>query len=286
MDDARTVVLRHHEEIWSRGNVEAVDELFAADFVGHHPGTADWIGRDAVKVVVRAMHRAFPDFLEAVEDIVADGDRVVTRFIASGTHLGPFAGSEPTGRRMAVPEMAIFRVVNGRIVEKWGLIDRLGMFQQLGIVPARWPLLDLLYETTMDVSVLDVGPTPTGRRRIVRVEGGTFAGPRLRGEVLPGGGDWVLERIDGSRQLDVRVTLRTDDGGLIYAHYDGIFHAPPEVLQRMTAGEAVDDSAYYFRTAPLFETASPGYEWLNQILAIGYGGRTGGQVAYSVYAVR
>jgi steroid delta-isomerase-like uncharacterized protein len=286
MDDARTVVLRHHELIWSEGDVDAVDELYAADFVGHHPGGADWIGRDAVKVIVRAIRAAFPDFHESVDDVIVAGDRVVTRFTASGTHLGTLSGIEATGRRIAITEMGIFRVANGRIVEKWGLMDRLGMFQQLGVVPSVWPLLDRLFDVTMDVSVLDVGATPAGHRRIVRVEGGAFAGPRLRGNVIPGGGDWVLERTDGSRRLDVRVTLRTDDGALIYAQYGGVFHASPEVFQRLTAGEAVDDSAYYFRTAPVFETAAPRYAWLNRLLAVGYGRRTRTQVAYNVYAIR
>jgi steroid delta-isomerase-like uncharacterized protein len=286
MDDAQATVLRHHDIIWSRGNIDAVDELYAADFVGHHPGGADWVGRDAVKLVVRATRAAFPDFHESVEDVVVQGDRVVTRFVASGTHLGALAGSQPTGRRVAVDEMAIFRVTDGRIAEKWGQVDRLGMFQKLGIVPSRWPLLELLYDVTMDVTVLDVGPTPAGHRRIVRVEGGTFAGPRVRGVVLPGGGDWVLERGDGSRRLDVRVTLRTDDDALIYASYAGVFDGAPDVLQRLTAGETVDESAYYFRTAPLFETASPRYAWLNRLLAVGYGRRMSTQVAYSVYAIR
>jgi steroid delta-isomerase-like uncharacterized protein len=281
-----TVVLRHHEQIWSKGDVDAVDEFYAADFVGHHPGSPDWIGRESVKLAVRMMHEAFPDFSESVEDVVAEGDRVATRFTSSGTQLGELRGIGPTGRRMSMAEFAIFRLAGGRIVEKWGLLDRLGMYQQLGVVPAPWPLLEPLYEITMDVTVLDVGPTPGGHRRIVRVEGGTFAGSRLRGDVLPGGGDWVLERNDGSRRLDVRVTLRTDDGALIYAYYGGMFHAPPDILQRLTAGEAVEESAYYFRTAPLFETASARYAWLNRLLAVGYGRRTGTQVAYSVYAIR
>jgi len=131
-----------------------------------------------------------------------------------------------------------------------------------------------------------VGVTPGGHRCIVRVEGGAFAGPRLRGDILPGGGDWVLERSDGSRRLDVRVTLRTDDGALIYAQYGGIFHTSAEIFQQLTSGEAVDDSAYYFRTAPVFETASPRYAWLNRLLAIAYGQRTATRVTYSVDAVR
>lgn len=286
MGDARTVVLRQHDEVWSRGNLDAVNALYAHDFVGHHPGRPDWMGREGVKLMVWTTRAAFPDFHESVEDVVVDGDRVVTRFTASGTHLGTLAGVSATGRRMTMPEIAVFRVAEGQIAEKWGVLDRLAMFQQLGVVPNVWPPTEFLYEITMDVTVLDVGPTPGGHRRIVRVEGGTFAGPRLHGDVLPGGGDWVLERADGSRRLDVRVTLRTDDGDLIYASYGGVFHAPPEIAQRLRTGEPVDASAYYFRTAPFFETAAPKYSWLNGILAIGYGRRTAGQVSYSVYAIR
>jgi len=282
----KTVALRHHEQIWSKGDVDAVDAFYAADFVGHHPGAPDWIGRESVKLAVQMMREAFPDFTENVEDVIAEGDRVVTRFTASGTHRGELRGIAPTGHRMSMAEFAVFRLAGGRIVEKWGLVDRLGMYQQLGAVPAVWPLMELLYEITMDVEVQDVGTTPSGQRRIVVVKGGAFAGPTLHGHVLPGGGDWLLGRSDGSRRLDVRITLETDDGALIYAYYGGILHAPPDIFQRLAAGEAVEESAYYFRTAPLFETASPRYAWLNRILAIGYGRRTGTQVAYSVYAIR
>ena len=285
-EENKAVVLRHHEEIWSKGHVDAVDDCFAADFVGHHPSTPDWIGRESVKVAVRIMHKAFPDFTETVEDVIAEGDRVVTRFTSCGTHRGKLGAIAPTRRCISMAEFAIFRLVGGRIVEKWGLIDRLGMYQQLGVVPAVWPVMEFLYEITMDVEVQDLGITPSGQRRIVAVKGGAFAGPRLHGHVLPGGGDWLLGRSDGSRRLDVRVTLQTDDGALIYASYGGIFHAPPEIFDRLTAGEAVEESAYYFRTAPLFETASARYAWLNWILAVGYGRRTGTQVAYRVYAIR
>jgi steroid delta-isomerase-like uncharacterized protein len=285
MADARTLILRHHDAVWSRGDLDAIDALYAPDFVGHHPGLPDWVGREGVKLAVQTIRAAFPDFQESVEDVVVEGDRVVTRFTASGTHLGALAGVHPTGRRMSMAEIGVFRVADGRIAEKWGVVDRLSLFQQLGVVPDVWPLLELLYQITMDVTVLDLGPTPGGHRRIVRVEGGAFAGPRLRGEVLPGGGDWVLERSDESRRLDVRITLRTDDGDLIYASYGGVFRAPSEIFGRLKAGEPVAPSAYYFRTAPLFETASAKYSWLNGILAICYGRLTPGQVSYDVYAI-
>ena len=144
---------------------------------------------------------------------------------------------------------------------------------------------ELLYEIAMDAEIDDLGQTPLGHRRIVRVTGGTFEGPRLRGTVLPGGGDWLVERADGVRQLDVRITLRTDDGALIYAHYPGLFHAAPGVMDGLLRGETVDPSAYYFRTAPMFETSAEKYAWLNRVLAIGIGRRTSRQVCYTVYAV-
>ena len=144
---------------------------------------------------------------------------------------------------------------------------------------------ELLYEIAMDAEIDDIGRTPLGHRRIVRVTGGTFEGPRLSGTVLPGGGDWLVERADGVRQLDVRITLRTDDGALIFAHYPGLFHAAPGVMDRLLRGEPVEPSEYYFRTAPLFETAAEKYAWLNRVLAIGIGRRTSRQVCYTVYAV-
>lgn len=269
------VVLRHHDEIWTQGRLDVVDELYAPDFIGHHPGAPDWVGPESVKLVVRLTREAFPDFTETVEDVVASGDRVVTRFTSTGTHLGELRGLAPTGRRMAMAEMAIFRVARGRIVEKWGMIDGLGMARQLGIVPAPWPPMERLYDVTFDVDVQDLGATPSGQRRIVVVKGGSFEGPRLRGRVLPGGGDWLLARADGSRRLDVRVTLETDDGALIHSSYLGVIHGDPD-----------DPATYYFRTAPLFETAAPSYAWLNRLLAVGYGWRRQGQVGYSMYAIR
>jgi ketosteroid isomerase-like protein len=274
MDNTATV-LRQHHELWSKGHVGLVDELYTQDFIGHHPGEPDWTGPESVKLSVTTIREAFPDFAETVEDVVAAGDRVVTRFTSSGTHLGELGGIAPTGRRMAMSEMAIFRLAGGRIVEQWGQLDRLGMFQQLGVVPTTWPPMELLYEITFDVDVQDLGTTPSGQRRIVVVKGGSFAGPRLRGRVLPGGGDWLLVRTDGSRRLDVRGTLQTDDGALIYGSYLGVIRGTPD-----------DPSTYYFRTAPLFETAAPRYAWLNHVLAVGYGWRREGQIGYSVYAIR
>jgi hypothetical protein len=98
---------------------------------------------------------------------------------------------------------------------------------------------ELLFEMTIDLdfdTLQQLGVTPRGTRGVGYIKGGTFAGPQLRGAVLPGGGDWLLIRADGVREPDVRLTLRPDDGDLIYMSYRGIFHIAPEVLQRARRG--------------------------------------------------
>lgn len=131
-----------------------------------------------------------------------------------------------------------------------------------------------------------LGATPNGHRRIVPVSGGSFAGERLRGTVLPhAGSDWLLERADGSFQQDVRLTLSTDDGALIGMTYRGVRHSAPEVAARLARGEAVEPSEYYLRTAPFYETAAPAYAWLNKIVSISTGRRTASGVTYEVYEV-
>ena len=134
-----------------------------------------------------------------------------------------------------------------------------------------------------DAQVL--GDTPLGTRRILYMKGGAFSGPRLRGQILPGGGDWVLLRRDGVAQLDIRLTLRTDDDELIYVSCDGIFDIAPAVRQRIMQGAEVDPSEYYFRTALGFETGAQKYSWLNRLLAVGVGKRTAAGMETEVFAV-
>jgi hypothetical protein len=132
----------------------------------------------------------------------------------------------------------------------------------------------------------DIGSTPFGERRVATVTGGTVEGPRLKGTLLPGAiGDWVLVDRGGCFRLDVRGTLKTDDDHLIYISYRGLRHAAPEVAARLAAGEAVDPAEYYFRIAPVFETGSEKYGWLNHILAIGVGERLPQAVRYQVHEI-
>lgn len=132
----------------------------------------------------------------------------------------------------------------------------------------------------------EVGATPLGTRRVVPVAGGSFAGERLRGVVLPhAGSDWLLQRVDGAFQQDVRLTLATDDGALILMSYRGVRHSAEAVGQRLARGEWVARDEYYLRTAPFFETSAPAYAWLNRIVAVGVGERLAGGAAYDVFEV-
>ena len=131
-----------------------------------------------------------------------------------------------------------------------------------------------------------VGQGPYGVRMIYHVTDGTVKGPKLNGKVLPGPADWLLIRSDGAAQLDVRVTIRTDDDQLVYAHYRGISLIAPEVRQRIYKGEAVDPSEYYFRTTPIFETGAEKYLWLNQVICVGIGTLGQDFVSYKIYVIR
>jgi hypothetical protein len=131
-----------------------------------------------------------------------------------------------------------------------------------------------------------IGETPYGRRVVVPVSGGHFAGERLRGTVLPVAGmDWLLSRADGAFQQDVRLTLATDDGALILMSYRGVRTAPPEVAARLARGETVGRDEYYLRTAPFFETGDARYAWMNTIVAVGMGERMPNGAAYDVFEV-
>src|SRR5438477_10973639 len=130
-----------------------------------------------------------------------------------------------------------------------------------------------------------LGAVPHGTRVIAPITSGTFEGPRLRGRVLPGGGDWTLLRPDGVLELDLRITLQTDDGALIYMTSFGFRHGPPEVLAALTRGESVDPSTYYFRTAPRFETSAPQYAFLNRVIAISSGDRRATGPIYAIEEV-
>lgn len=127
-----------------------------------------------------------------------------------------------------------------------------------------------------------LGAVPHGTRLIAPIASGSFEGPRLRGKVLPGGGDWTLLRSDGVLELELHITLETDDGALIYMTSLGLRHGPPDVLAALARGESVDPSKYYFRTAPRFETSAPQYAFVNQLIAIASGDRRASGPIYTI----
>lgn len=136
------------------------------------------------------------------------------------------------------------------------------------------PALEFAFELHAEVADPTViGALPTGMRRIIDVLGGEFAGPLLRGRLLPGGADWQLIRADGFTEVDARYTLETDAGHLIYVTNVGIRHAAPDVMRRLNAGEPVEPSEVYFRAIPRFETAAPELAWLMRSIFISTGER-------------
>jgi hypothetical protein len=139
-----------------------------------------------------------------------------------------------------------------------------------------------LRATVADPVVL--GEVPHGLRRIVAITGGTVRGPQLNGVVVPNSGaDWQLIQPDGFSELDTRYTLRTDRGELVYVQNVGIRHAPPEVMQKLNAGQVVDPKLVYFRTVPKFETAAPDLQWLARSVFVGVGERSPNEVIVRFY---
>ena len=130
-----------------------------------------------------------------------------------------------------------------------------------------------------------LGKTPIGERRVALIEGGSFEGPKLKGVILKGGNDWLIIRPDGALQLDVRLTLKTDDDHLIGMTYRGYRYGPAAVIDRLNRGEKVDPSEYYFRAAPFFETSSEKYDWLNRTVAVATGHRLPSGPVYDVFEV-
>jgi hypothetical protein len=130
-----------------------------------------------------------------------------------------------------------------------------------------------------------VGPTRTGERRVIAITGGTVAGPGLSGRVLPGGADFQTIEADGLTLVHARYVIEAADGALVYVENTGLRFGPPEALERLRRGEAVDPGLIYFRTAPRFETAAAHLAWLTTSLFLATGERAPDHVRLSVFRV-
>ena len=143
----------------------------------------------------------------------------------------------------------------------------------------------LTMQLTVDYAgIKSIGQTPAGLRRIAPVTGGTFSGERLRGSVQ-GGADWVINRPDGVMVIDVRLTLATGDGALIYLTYQGRFLAEPDAMRRFGKGELLATHEYSLAMTAKFECGDDRYAWLNNAVVVGTGEQTATGPVYTLFEI-
>ena len=125
-------VMRRFWEVWEQGNLDLLAELLAPEYINHTLATPDLPpGPEGVKEVVSMFHSAMPDLRVVIEDMIAEGDRVATRYALEGTHRGDLFGVAPTGRALSIKSMTVERLSGGKIVEHWRVTDELDMMRQL-----------------------------------------------------------------------------------------------------------------------------------------------------------
>jgi len=148
------------------------------------------------------------------------------------------------------------------------------------------PKLEYLMTYRADVGdPVDIGTVPSGTRRIFDVKGGSFEGPRLKGRLLPSGGDWLLIGTDGIGRLDVRGIFETEDGAHVYMQYFGVVVINDAVAQALAQGRETQYGDSFFMTQPRFETGHPDYTWLNSVVAVAEGRVLRNAVEYRVFQV-
>ncbi|WP_229718620.1 DUF3237 domain-containing protein [Nocardia jinanensis] len=142
-----------------------------------------------------------------------------------------------------------------------------------------------LCDLSIDLEPAQVISTPLGTRMTFVTRGGRFHGPGFRGEMLPGGGDWVWLGADGISRMDVRATLRTDDGVLIHYESNGVLRFPKDGRQRLADGERLSVDESYVRPTPRFETSDERYSWLCGLVVVGYGEYGRGRIDHRMYRI-
>ncbi len=134
-EENKALVRNILEEAYNKGNLDVIDEHLAPDYVHHNPPTGVPNDREGYKQAVTMLRTAFPDYHITIDDMIAEGDKVVLRLHWSGTHKGEFMGIPPTGKHITVEGISIHRIEGGKIVEQKGMVDSMSMMQQLGVVP-------------------------------------------------------------------------------------------------------------------------------------------------------
>jgi hypothetical protein len=145
---------------------------------------------------------------------------------------------------------------------------------------------EAIFRITADLGEIQMlGKTPYGERRIVEILGGSVEGRMLKGKILPGGSDWQIIRTDGVADIQARYAIETENGARILVRSEGLRHGPPEVIARVSRGENVDPSLYYFRTIMRYETSELSLDWLNRMIAIARGARERMRVKLDVFEI-
>lgn len=134
-EENKALEYRILEEALTKHNLAIADELIGVNWLYHGTAGMNFQGREGFRQMHSILYAAFPDLRVKVEDMIAEGDKVVSRFTVQGTHHGEFLGVEPTGRQFKVSGIAIGRFVDGMEVEVWDIVDQFGMMQQLGAIP-------------------------------------------------------------------------------------------------------------------------------------------------------
>lgn len=136
IQENKALIRRFYEEVFNKKNLAAVDKFYAPNHIDHTLPAGLPVGPEGTKKAIEIIMTAFPDLHVTIEDMIAEGDKVVTRFTTHGTQQGPLGGIPPTGKPVAISTIEVTRIEDGKIIEDWGLDDRLGMLQQLGMIPA------------------------------------------------------------------------------------------------------------------------------------------------------
>ena len=132
VEENKAKVHRLVEQLVNKGDLAVVDEIFASTFVNHNTAAGTTSDREGIKQLINMMRTAFPDYHNIIEDLIAEGDKVAVRVICRGTHRAEFMGIAPTDKSVEFPAVSIFRFSDGKVVERWNIIDNLVLLQQLG----------------------------------------------------------------------------------------------------------------------------------------------------------